>query len=169
MFFLILSKADIRFIERELVWKTYTAAKTLPTSKKVEIINKKEFAVAVSNANDEIFVMYVVALAEPTTMPIDPSYQTQVATLTSKENGISAEYSDFSNVFSSDSAVELPEYTGINNHSINLLDDKQSPYGPIYSLGLVELEMLKTYIEANLASGFIRPSKSPAGAPILFV
>ena len=29
--------------------------------------------------------------------------------------------------------------------------------------------MLKTYIQANLASGFIRPFKSPAGAPILFV
>ena len=28
---------------------------------------------------------------------------------------------------------------------------------------------MKTYIKANLASGFIRPSKSPAGAPILFV
>ena len=28
---------------------------------------------------------------------------------------------------------------------------------------------MKTYIEANLASGFIRPSKSPAAAPILFV
>ena len=29
--------------------------------------------------------------------------------------------------------------------------------------------MLKTYIKANLTSGFIRPSKSPAGAPILFI
>ena len=37
-----------------------------------------------------------------------------------------------------------------------------------YSLGLVELETLKTYIETNLANGFIRLSKSPAGALILF-
>ena len=29
--------------------------------------------------------------------------------------------------------------------------------------------MLKTYIKANLASNFIRPSKSPAGTLILFV
>ena len=35
-------------------------------------------------------------------------------------------------------------------------------------LGPVELETLKTYIETNLANGFICPSKSPAGAPILF-
>ena len=32
----------------------------------------------------------------------------------------------------------------------------------------MELEILKAYIETNLANGFIRPSKSPAGAPILF-
>ena len=102
-------------------------------------------------------------------MPIHPSCQAQVAALMSEETGIPTEYSDFSNVFSSDSAAELPEHTGINDHPINLLDDKQPPYGPIYSLGPVELETLKTYIETNLASGFIRPSKSPAGAPILFV
>ena len=28
--------------------------------------------------------------------------------------------------------------------------------------------MLKTYIETNLANGFIQSSKSPVGAPILF-
>ena len=33
----------------------------------------------------------------------------------------------------------------------------------------MELETLKTYIKANLASGFIRFSKSPASAPIVFV
>ena len=135
----------------------------------MEIIDKREFAAAALNADDETFVVHVAALAEPTTMPIHPSCQAQVAALTSEETGIPAEYSDFSNVFSSDSAAELPEHTGINDHPINLLDDKQPPYGPIYSLGPVELETLKTYIETNLASGFIRPSKSPAGAPILFV
>ena len=87
----------------------------------------------------------------------------------SKETRILSEYSNFSDVFSSDSAAELPEYTGINNHPIDLLDDKQLLYGPIYSLGPMKLEKLKTYIGVNLASGFIRPSKSPAGASILFV
>ena len=32
----------------------------------------------------------------------------------------------------------------------------------------MELKTLKAYIETNLANGFIRESKSPAGAPILF-
>ena len=63
----------------------------------------------------------------------------------------------------------LPTCTRINEYAIELKNDKQPPYRPIYSLGLVELETLKTYIKINLANGFIRPLKSPAGAPILFV
>ena len=169
MFFLILSKADIWFAERELVWKTYTAAEALPTTREVEIIDKKEFVVVALNVDNETFVVHVEALAEPTTISIHPSCQAQVAALTSEENRTLAEYSDFSNVFSSDSAAELQKHTKINDHPIYLLDNKQPPYGPIYSLGLVELEMLKIYIEANLASCFIRPSKSLASAPILFV
>ena len=102
-------------------------------------------------------------------MPIYVSCQAQVAALISEETGIPTEYSDFSNVLSSDSAAELPEYSGINDHPIDLLDDKQLLYGPIYSLGPVELETLKTYIKANLVRGFIRPFKSLAGTPILFV
>ena len=89
--------------------------------------------------------------------------------LISEKTRIPAKYSNFSNVFSSDSAAELPEHNGINDHPINLLDNKQLLYGPIYSLGSVELETLKIYIKANLASGFIRPFKSPVGAPIQFV
>ena len=45
----------------------------------------------------------------------------------------------------------------------------QLPYKSIYSLGLAELEILKTYIETNLANGFISLSKFPPGIPILFV
>ena len=64
--------------------------------------------------------------------------------------------------------MELPENTGINEHVIELEEGKQPPFGPIYSLRPVELEILKTYIETNLANGFIRSSKSPAGVLILF-
>ncbi len=64
--------------------------------------------------------------------------------------------------------MELPEITGINTHAIELVGGKQPLYGPIYSLSQVELETLKTYIETHLKTGFIRPSKSPADAPILF-
>ena len=81
---------------------------------------------------------------------------------------VPAEYSNYSNVFLAKNAAELPENIGMNEYTIELEEGKQPPFGPIYSLGPVELETLKTYIKTNLANGFIRPSKSPAGAPILF-
>ena len=81
---------------------------------------------------------------------------------------ILAEYSDYSNVFSAKYIVKLPENTGINEHAIKLKEGKQSPFGPIYRLGPIELEILKTYIKINLANGFIQSSKSPAEASIIF-
>ena len=75
MHFLTLNKADVRFAERELVWRTYTAAEALPTTRRVEIIDKREFAAAALNADNKIFVMHVAAPAEPTTIPIHLSRQ----------------------------------------------------------------------------------------------
>ena len=81
---------------------------------------------------------------------------------------ISAKYSDFADVFSSDLAFKLPKYNEINNYTIKLVDGQYLSYRPIYSLELVELEILKAYIEINLANKFIRLSKSPANALIFF-
>ncbi len=99
-----------------------------------------------------------------------PSRKAQIAHLKADEALIKvlSVYADFADVFLPKLAAELPEYTGINDHTIELIDDRQTPYSPIYSLGPVELKTLKAYIENNLASGFIRPFKSPARAPILF-
>ena len=120
------------------------AAKVLSTTRKIEIISKIKFAMAVLNADDKTFMVHITALVELSTLPIHPSSQAQVASLTSEKTGISAEYSDFFNIFSSNSAVELVEHNAIIDHPINLLDNKQPPHSLIYSLGLVELETLKT-------------------------
>ncbi len=74
----------------------------------------------------------------------------------------------FADVFSPKLVAELSKHTGINDHAIELVDDQWPPYGSIYSLEPVELEIFKTYIENKLANDFIKPSKSPAGAFILF-
>ena len=86
-----------------------------------------------------------------------------------KKVTISSKYADYTDIFSPDSAAKLPKHIGMNNHSIDLIDDKQPPYSLIYSLGLMELKTLKTYIETNLANNFIRPFKSPASNLILFI
>ena len=79
-----------------------------------------------------------------------------------------SKYADFADVFSPKLAAKLSKYTRINNHAIELVDDWQPPYDLIYNLDPVKLEMLKAYIENNLANDFIRPFKSPAGAPIFY-
>ena len=64
--------------------------------------------------------------------------------------------------------IKLLVHTRLNNYAINLEKDKQSSFGPIYSLKPVKLETLKTYIKTNLANGFIWPFKFPTNALILF-
>ena len=41
-------------------------------------------------------------------------------------------------------------------------------WGPIYGMSAPELTEMKRYVTTYLANGFIRPSKSPAAAPVMF-
>ena len=45
--FLTFSIVQVNFTERELTWKAYTIVEVLPTIKKVQIIDLKDFAKAV--------------------------------------------------------------------------------------------------------------------------
>ena len=75
MSFLTFSKTNIQFAEQELVWRINMAVEALLTTKRVEIIDKKKFTAAALNADDEIFVIHIAALAKLTTILIYPSYQ----------------------------------------------------------------------------------------------
>ncbi|UPX20316.1 uncharacterized protein EKO05_0010552 [Ascochyta rabiei] len=55
------------------------------------------------------------------------------------------------------------------DHSIDIKAGAKVPNLPIYNLSRRELDILREYLEAAQEKGWIRPSKSPAGAPILFV
>src|SRR5882672_1112399 len=52
---------------------------------------------------------------------------------------------------------------------ITLDEGTALPYGPIYSLSQEELAALRKFIDENLATGFICPSSSSHGAPVLFI
>ena len=132
----------------------------------MELIGKHEFAKTVLDENFETFVVHVAALNN-LELAIHPSQAPLLAALQQDKapTEIPPEYADYADVFSPDLAMELPENTGMNEHAIELVEGKQPPYGPIYSLSLVELETLKTYLETHLKTGFICLPKSPAGAP----
>ena len=173
MLFLKLSNANISFGKKILMWRIYTTNKALSTIERVQIINKKNFVIAVLDADSKTFVVYI-AIQEQKEMPVYSKKQAQikaqVGTLLFNKTPteVLVEYSDFSDVFSMEYIVELPKNVGINEHAIKLEEGKQPSFRLIYSLGPVELETLKIYIKTNLANGFIWPSKSPAKTLILF-
>ena len=166
--FLNLSNANIQFAKKELTWRSYTVAEALPTTKWVEIIDKKKFARAAFDENVKAFIMHVTSFSL-NLMSIHPAKKAQIALLIAEEVKIPNDYLDFSDVFSKEKALLLPEIIDLNQYAIELQESQQPFYRPIYSLGPIELETLKTYIETNLANGFILLSKLPACAPILFV
>ena len=79
-----------------------------------------------------------------------------------------ARYSNFFDVFEKRNADRLPEHRPYDC-PIELEEGAHPPFGPIYGLSKPELESLHMYLDENLAKGFIQPSKSLVGAPILFV
>ena len=171
MFFLTFNNADIQFAEKEFTSRSYTTAEILSTTKWIKLIDKIEFAKVALDKEFETFVMHIAALEAPLSeMTIHSLWKTQILALIQDEapTKIPPEYANYADIFSFDLAMELPKNTGINKYAIELHDDKQPPYEPIYSLGPVELEIFKTYIETHLKSGFIWRFKFPIGISILF-
>ena len=87
---------------------------------------------------------------------------------TSNLSNVPSEYHKFANVFSKTKAEVLPPHRSYDL-KINLEEGAQPPVGPIYSLSASEQEALKKFIEENLNMGFIWPTSSPHGAPVLFI
>jgi len=77
-------------------------------------------------------------------------------------------YRDLKVVFEKKEAEKLPPHREYDI-SIELIPGGQLYFGPIYSLTVAELKALREYIDENMKKKFIRKSKSPAGAPVLFV
>lgn len=108
--------------------------------------------IEVLDAANMIFVMYKITLAKLMIILIYYFCKVLITLRTSIKFFINTPI--FSNNFFSNFAVKLLGYTKVNNHFINLLNNKQLFYYLIYSLILLELEILKIYIKPNQASRF---------------
>ena len=71
-------------------------------------------------------------------------------------------------VFSKAKASELPPHCDYDL-KIDLEEGTSLPLGILYSLSLVELSTLQTFIDKNLGTGFIRPTASSYAALVLFI
>jgi len=77
-------------------------------------------------------------------------------------------YHQYAEVFSKERSKQLPPY-----HPYDLfiqLESKKIPsLGLIYLLSTLELQTLREFIDENLHMGFIQPSQSSCGTPVLFI
>ena len=136
--------------------------------RKVSLVSAAAFHSALQTAS----VYGITTPPEPSSNLINPQSaegdDDPSPTLSSLQQTIPQEFHDFLEVFKKSNSDKLPDH-GPFDHAIPTEGDSHPPFGPIYSLSEVELKALDDYLKENLKKGFIRPSSSPAGAPILFV
>ena len=77
-------------------------------------------------------------------------------------------YHDFRDLFDKEDFDKLPPHTKWS-HVIELIQGARPVDCKVYPLTLAEQEELRKFIEENLKSGRIRPSKSPMASPFFFI
>ncbi|KAI0992534.1 hypothetical protein K3495_g15651, partial [Podosphaera aphanis] len=79
---------------------------------------------------------------------------------------------DFAGLFADDTGADtLPPHRGHLDHAINLRGAEGTlspPWGPLYGMSREELLVLRKTLTDLTSKGWIRPSNSPAAAPVLF-
>lgn len=75
---------------------------------------------------------------------------------------------EYSDVFPDELPKELPPERSVD-HRIDLLPDSVPVAKPTYKMSLAEMDELRRQLDDLLSRGFIRPSSSPYGSPVLFV
>src|SRR5205085_12524213 len=81
---------------------------------------------------------------------------------------IPMDYHDFLHLYDEKLEAELPRKRQFD-HAIDIVPGKEVPFGPINPLSEPQKEVLREYLDRMLKQGKIVHSKSPVGAPILFV
>ncbi|KAG5723404.1 hypothetical protein E4T56_gene14126 [Termitomyces sp. T112] len=75
---------------------------------------------------------------------------------------------DFEDVFSKASFDSLPEHKQWD-HAIELIPDAEPSSCKVYPLAPCEQDKLDVFLQENLSSGRIQPSKSPMASPVFFI
>lgn len=81
---------------------------------------------------------------------------------------VSSLLKEYSDVFPDDLPASLPPHRDVE-HKIDLEAGSVPPHRPTFRMSPKELDELKKQLADLTAHGFITPSKSPYGAPVLFV
>ena len=133
------------------------APPTPPSPPDIALVDAASYIRACKLPGSQSFRIYASALSDNHSDIPDPDL-----------SNVPEEYHEFADVFSKAKSDILPEHRPYDL-KINLEEGTQPPLGTMYSLSQVELEALQKFIDENLASGMICPTRSPYGAPVLFV
>ncbi|MBW0527246.1 hypothetical protein O181_066961 [Austropuccinia psidii MF-1] len=82
-------------------------------------------------------------------------------------NFVPSSYHQYLDVFSKVKAEKLPPNCTCDHHI--KLEGSLPPVRVVYSLSNQESDTLRNYISENIEKGFIQPSSSSPGPPVLFV
>ena len=153
------NEIEFRFNDQEITIKPqgpqFLAAKT-PERKtvpsQITIITAQQAEQAIQQG-DELFALTISESKELIEVP---------------DERVRALLAEFSDVFPEKLPAELPPPREVD-HRIELEPGSVPPSRPIYRMSPLELEELRKQLDELIASGYIQPSRSPYGAPILFV
>jgi hypothetical protein len=98
----------------------------------------------------------------------DLSHDERRKALEERMKNVPIDYQKYSILFEEELETGLPLHSHYD-HEIVLKEGTQPRFHKIYQLNEKQQAALDEYLEENLRKGYIRPSKSPAGYPILFV
>ena len=97
-------------------------------------------------------------------LPKTPTVESRALDL----SAVPQEYHDLAAVFDKQRAVSLPPHRPYDCR-IDLVDNAVLPKGRLYNISLPERNAMEKYISESLASGIIRPSRSPLASGFFFV
>src|SRR5260221_2200770 len=144
-----------------------------PKAMDSRLVSKRTIGRICQEAGSETFLLSLSSVQRmPNPFHTSPDRLEAKATLTAQPEDtlsrVPQEYHEFCDVFSGEKANALAPHRPYDL-KINLEEGAKLFHRPIYSLSPPELTALREFLEENVWNGFICPSKSPWGSPVLFI
>jgi len=134
----------------------------------IKIIGAAPFARLIRDGT-EVYQLHISPISPHKTLHVEKTQDSERKKMEQEilEEVVPPEYHDFTNIFSEGEAKTLPPHQPYY-HKINWEEGMEPPFRKIYNMSETELKLLKDYIDDMLGKGFIRPSSSTTGTPVLF-
>ena len=147
---------SFQFGGRQHRWEPAAMQKGREPSRSLHLLSAKQFAKLSKSERLPTAFLALVRDVQPDQLELTERQSDYIAKLKAKYPRVYSEPSDMP-----------PERPGVD-HAIDIIPGSSPPNIPPYRLTVEQLAELKKQLEALLAKGYIRPSVSPYGAPVLF-